>query len=116
MSAAGVTFPYWEDRFGWQAVSVRTDRLDGRSLTTVTYVRGRQWIAYTIASGSSLPVGTRARPIVRGGTVLRSLSVRERRVVTWLRVGHTCVLSGSGVSTDALLQLGSWRDGGAIPY
>jgi hypothetical protein len=33
----GVTFPYWEDRFAWRSTGARTDRLDGRTVTTVFY-------------------------------------------------------------------------------
>jgi hypothetical protein len=117
VQAEDMPFPYWEDRFGWHAVGARTDRMDGRLLTTVFYRRGAQRIAYTIVAGNALPPVAAARTTVRGGTMLADSWSRGRPVVTWLRRGHTCVLSGGrGVSLGALTQLAGWRDRGEIPY
>jgi hypothetical protein len=113
---AGLSFPYWEDRFGWRAIGVRRDHVDGRTLTTVLYMRGRSGVAYTIVSGPALPDLAGARAIVRAGTRLHSFTLGDRRVVTWLRRGHTCVLSGANIPAAELAALGSWRGGGAIPY
>ena len=51
-----VPFPYWEDRFGWNSTGSRTDRVDGRSITTVFYTdsHGRR-IGYAILAGSPAP-------------------------------------------------------------
>jgi hypothetical protein len=57
-----------------------------------------------------------ARAILQAGTQLHSASLGDRQVVTWLRRGHTCVLSGTGVPAGELTALGSWRGGGVIPY
>jgi hypothetical protein len=114
--AAGLPFPYWEDRFGWHATGTRTDRVDGRSLTTVFYRRGAQRIAYTIVAGDALAPATGARTAVRAGTMLAISTTGGRRVVTWLRQGHTCVLSGRGVPMNALVKLAAWRGHGRIPY
>jgi hypothetical protein len=117
ITGAGLSFPYWQDRFGWHATGARTDRVDGRLLTTVFYRRGGERIAYTIVPGDALAPVARARTTVRGGTVLASSSTAGRPVVTWLRRGHTCVLSGSrGVPVGALTQLAGWRAHGRIPY
>ena len=116
LRAAGLPFPYWEDRFGWHAVGARTDLLDGRVLTTVFYRRGREVIAYTIVAGDALDPAPGARTAVRAGTRLTTVQTGDRRVVTWLRRGHTCVLSGRGVPLDALTALAGWRGGGRIPY
>jgi hypothetical protein len=53
---------------------------------------------------------------VRDGTSLRSLTVGGRRAVTWLRGGHTCVLSGTSTTHAALLRLAAWRGGGEISF
>jgi hypothetical protein len=117
VQASGMPFPYWEDSFGWHANGARWDRLDGRLLTTVFYRRGDEEIAYTIVSGTSLPPVTDARTTIRAGTMLASSWTHGRPVVTWLRQGHTCVLSGGrGVSLAALLKLAGWRGHGLIPY
>ena len=116
LNAGGLPFPYWEDRFGWHATGVRNDRLDGRSVTTVFYRRGAQHIAYTIVPGDALEPVAGARPVVRAGTLLAISTSRGRKVVTWLRQGHTCVLSARGVPTSALVKLAAWRGHGRIPY
>ena len=117
VQAEGMPFPYWEDRFGWHATGERTDHLDGRLLTTVFYRRGAERVAYTIVSGSALPPVAVARTTARGGTVLAGSWSGGRPVVTWLRRGHTCVLSGGpGVSFAALTRLAGWRSHGEIPF
>jgi hypothetical protein len=57
-----------------------------------------------------------ARATERGGVVVHAFVDGRRRVVTWKRRGHTCVLSGTGVSVAALSKLAAWRSHGAIPY
>jgi hypothetical protein len=115
--AAGLPFPYWEDRFGWVATGVRTDDVAGRLVTTVFYRNHGREIAYTIVPGASLPAVAGARTTERGGVVVDTFTNRDgRRVVTWERRGHTCVLSGAGVPTSALTALAAWRGHGAIPY
>ncbi len=113
----GLPFPYWEDRFGWHATGTRTDRLDGRVLSTVFYRRGAQRIAYTIVAGEELPPVTGARTVRHAGTLLASSTSGGRLVVTWLREGHTCVLSaGRDVPPGALLRLAGWSSRGRIPF
>jgi hypothetical protein len=115
-SVEGVRFPRWEDRFGWSAVGVRADRLDGRRAVTVFYERRDRRIAYTIVSGAALPVPGGGRSTTRAGTELRTLRLGGRAVVTWRRKGRTCVLSGAGVTSRALLRLASWRAAGKLAY
>jgi anti-sigma factor RsiW len=113
---AGLPFPDWQEHFGWKAVGARHDRLDGRSATTVFYRRRNQVIAYTILGGGPLPVRMPARLSVRNGTVLHSLAIDGRSTVTWLRRGHTCVLSGTRTNDVALLRLAAWRGRGELPF
>jgi hypothetical protein len=114
--AAGLPFPYWEDRFGWHATGTRTDVVGGRKLTTVFYRRGTQHIAYTIVPGDALPPAADAHTDARARTILTTSTTGGRQVVTWLRLGHTCVLSGRGVPVAALAKLAAWRGHGRIPY
>jgi hypothetical protein len=118
LQAAGLPFPYWEDRFGWRATGVRTDRIDGRAMTTVFYRNGAKRIAYTIVSGRSLSPGTsRVRTLTVARTELATFAkAGGQHIVTWTRRGHTCVLSGQGVPLKALLELAAWRAHGQIPY
>lgn len=115
LRAGGLPYPYWEDRFGFKAVGIRRDRIAGRSATTVFYNRARQRIAYTITSGPPLAIDMATRTTHRGGSRLRNFTDHGRLVVTWLRRGHTCVLSGPGVPLHVLLDLAAWRSAGRIP-
>jgi hypothetical protein len=109
----GVAFPYWEDAFGWRATGVRTDRIGGRTVTTVFYShRSGATIGYSIASGAKPPRISEGVVATRGGIHYWLLDVNGMPVVTWLRGGHLCVVSGRGVGHATLLRLASWGDHG----
>jgi hypothetical protein len=103
-----VYFPNWAGWFGWRAVGQRIDRLGHRLAVTVFYQRGGRQIAYTILAAPVLPwPGTGMR---RAGDIeLQSLTSGARLIVTWRRAGHTCILSGSGVSLGELSKLAAWQ-------
>jgi hypothetical protein len=105
VTAAGLSYPYWEDRFGYRAVGLRRDRLGGRPATTVLYLRGRRRLAYTIIAGPPLPAGARTRSTSRAGIRIDSLAADGEVVVSWLRHGHTCVLAGRGTALSAMIRL-----------
>jgi anti-sigma factor RsiW len=106
-----VYFPNWASTLGWRAVGQRVDHLNGRLAITVYYEwRGRR-IAYTVLAAPAL----RQPPAVVSrvdGTELRTLRLGGRLVVTWRRAGHTCVLSGAGVSAGELERLAAWTPAG----
>jgi len=112
----GVPFPYWEDRFGWRTTGSRTDRVDGRSITTVFYAdsSGRR-IGYAILAGTPVPRVGGGVIAWLGGITDRPPTENGASVVTWLRDGHLCVVSGHGVSSATLLRLASWSDRDATP-
>jgi hypothetical protein len=116
-TAAGVAFPYWEDHFGWTAAGARSDTLSGRKVTTVFYrsPRGRR-LAYSIVAGSPLSNPASARGLVKQGVRLHVMRRQGRTIVTWLRSGHSCVLSAVRVSATELERLAGWRAHGAIHY
>lgn len=103
--AGGLAFPDWAREYGFKAAGTRTDRLGGRVATTVYYNRGTQQIAYTIVSGGPLSAGAAMSESMRSGTRLWSFNQSGRAVVTWLRQGHTCVLSGNRALLSELQQL-----------
>jgi hypothetical protein len=107
----GVPFPYWSERFGWRSSGSRTDRVEGRSITTVFYAdsSGRR-IGYAILAGTPAPRVGGGVVVWRGGVSYRLLTENGAAVVTWLRDGHLCVVSGRGVSSATLLRLASWSD------
>jgi hypothetical protein len=114
-SVDGVSFPYWGERFGWRATGARTDRVGGRAVTTVFYAdtSGRR-IGYAIVAGTPAPRSTGGVVAWREQTPYRLLTENGTAVVTWLRHGHLCVVSGRGVSGATLLRLASWSDGGSV--
>jgi hypothetical protein len=67
-------------------------------------------------AGDALDRPGDARRTVSGGVELRTLRAQGRTVVTWRRVGHTCVLSGSGVDAATLRELAAWKGMGAVRF
>jgi hypothetical protein len=107
-TVGGVPFPYWKERFGWRSSGTRTDRIAGRSVTTVFYSNADgQRIGYAIASGRA-PTTHGGMVVRRWGVSYRVLSQDGAAVVTWQRGGHLCVVAGRGVSAQTLLSLASW--------
>lgn len=116
VSAAGLSYPYWGDRFGFNATGVRHDTVGGRLVTTVFYARGSSRVAYEIVSGAPLRLGAPAGSAWRQGVRLRTLAGQRGPVVSWMRHGHTCVLVGDHTALPVMLKLAAWRQGGRIPY
>ncbi|HEY4810614.1 MAG TPA: hypothetical protein VIH71_06095 [Solirubrobacteraceae bacterium] len=106
----GVPFPYWDERFGWRSTGSRTDRLDGRQVTTVFYINQEgQRIGYAIVAGKPAPPVKGGVIEWRGGTAYRLQHAWGSEVVSWQRAGHLCVIAGHDVSPSALLALASWQ-------
>jgi hypothetical protein len=114
-SVEGVSFPYWEEHFGWRASGSRTDHVGGRAVTTVFYAdRHGHRIGYAIASGVPAPTVRGGVIAWRRGVPYRELVEHGTQVVTWLRDGHLCVVSGRGVDGATLLALASWNARGSV--
>lgn len=111
----GVVFPNLAQPFGWRAVGVRRDALDGRNATVVFYAKGARRIGYAIVAGPGLPRPSDAQGTTRGGVLFQTLQVDNRLVLTWRRAGHTCVLTGAAPRAE-LLALANWRGYGTLRY
>jgi len=110
-SVEGISFPYWTERFGWRASGAREDRLAGRTVRTVFYVDAKgQRVGYAIVAGTPAPTTPAGVAHWHDGTAYKLTSQHGAKVVTWLRSGHLCVISGRGVPTSTLLMLASWDD------
>jgi anti-sigma factor RsiW len=107
LDVEGVVFPDLLRSFGWRAVGMRRDKLDGRNATTVFYEKGERRIAYVIVAGSGLPRPSEAEGTTREGVLFQTLRLDGRPAVTWRRNGRTCVLIGAA-SRDELLALASY--------
>jgi hypothetical protein len=106
----GVAFPYWEDALGWRATGTRTDHVGGRTITTVFYANHAGWqVGYSIVGGLPAPTAAGGTTVMRGGTRYQLLQANGAPVVTWLRAGHLCVVTGRGVGGTTLLHLASWH-------
>ncbi len=110
VSVEGVSFPYWAERFGWRASGARTDHVAGRAVTTVFYSdKQGQRVGYAILAGPA-PSALGGTLISRRGVYYRVLSNAGVPVVTWMRAGHACVISGRGVSARTLVRLAGWSE------
>jgi hypothetical protein len=112
-SVGGVTYPSWQDEFTWKASGAREDTVDDRRAVTVFYDNpAGDRIGYTIVDGKALdePSGP---SLQQGGEHYVILRSGDRRIVTWRRGGHTCILSGPAkLSQEKLLALASWSGTG----
>jgi hypothetical protein len=107
----GVWFPYWGERLGWRSSGSRRDHVDGRAVTTVFYEdRSGRRIGYAIVAGAAPSQVSGGVVSMRDGTAYRLQTIDGSAVVTWLRHGHLCVVSGRGVSGATLLRLASWDE------
>jgi hypothetical protein len=107
-SVQDLYFPNWGSRLGWRAVGERRDLLGGHLAVTVYYAKGGRRVAYTILGKPALPQpSTAVRRL--SGFQLRTLAVHGRTIVTWRRLGHTCVISAAGVPVHVLQTLAAWR-------
>jgi hypothetical protein len=111
-----VAFPYWDDRFGWQATGMRGDRLGDRTVTTVFYESGARRVGYSIVAGPPLapPVATTDRIVP--GVRLRSFLANGRPVVMFTRRGLSCVVSGRYVDVETLFTMSAWRGDGQVRF
>jgi hypothetical protein len=112
----GVPFPNLAAEFAWREAGARSDELDGRETTTVFYERDGRRIGYTIVSGKAIDPPDEAAKHQVNGVALSSTADGAKRIVTWLRGGRTCVMSGDKVSTAELLELASWKGEGSVPF
>jgi hypothetical protein len=115
-SVDGVPFPSLAGEFGFDEAGSRADELEGRDTKTVFYEGQGSRIGYTILAGDAIDPPEGAQRTVQNDVELSAFTEDGREVVTWLRDGRTCVLSGEGVSRETLLTLASWKGDGAVPF
>jgi hypothetical protein len=92
-------------RAGWTPTGSRSDRVEGRSLTTAFWERRGRRIAHTVVSGDPVEAPARSRRTGRRGLLLQSFDRAGRTAVIWTEGGHTAVISGIGISRAALYAL-----------
>ncbi len=109
LQVAGIHFPNWESRSGYTAVGARAGLLAGRRVVTVYYTGdGGARLGYAIVSGPPLRSIAGTAQWMHGVrfTIARQGSAR---FVTWVRLGHTCVIAATSVPASTLLTLASYE-------
>jgi hypothetical protein len=106
-SFAGVSYPDWSSAFGWRKQGQRTDELGGRRTTTAFYRHTHHRIGYTVISGRPIDPPDGADVVTVNGVELHRFRLGEQDVVTFVRNGHTCVLSGKVHRASTLVKLAS---------
>jgi hypothetical protein len=116
-SIEGVPFPYW-GQLKWESVGAREDKIEGREARTVYYANPKGVrAAYTILGGDAIDPPSDAAKRTDKGVELYVIQDEGRRVVTWERNGHTCVLSAPlSVPEQKLLDLAAWKGNGKVPF
>jgi anti-sigma factor RsiW len=110
VSAAGIPYPYWGGRLGWEAIGARTDTVGGRTVTTVFYAdRSARRIGYSIVSGAALPVPAGSATVERHGVRFHVVRAAGPTILTWREAGHTCILTARAVTPRALVRLAAWE-------
>ena len=117
-SMEGVPFPYWGGSFRWEAVGARDDKIEDRRAKTVFYANPKgARAAYTILGGDKVDAPSGASEKEMNGVKLFITTDKGRRIVTWTRNGHTCVLSAPvSVPEPKLLELAAWKGKGSVPF
>jgi hypothetical protein len=113
---SGVPFPNLNQEFAWHEAGKRSDEVDGRRAVTVFYERPGDRIGYTILSGNPIDPPADAQGSVQNGVELKTINGGGHAIVTWLRDGRTCVVSGKGVSATDLREVAAWKGDGAVPF
>jgi hypothetical protein len=117
-SVEGVPFPYWGDALKWRAVGARDDEIEGRKAKTVYYANPKGVrAAYTILGGDTIDPPSDARKRTLNGIDLYVTENDGRRIVTWVREDHSCVMSAPlAVPEGKLLGLAAWKGKGNVPF
>jgi hypothetical protein len=104
-SFAGITYADWATRFRWFKVGGRTDVVDGRRTFTVFYRHTHHRIGYTVIAGRPVAPPGDAEVLRANGVELHRFKLGKDDVVTWVRNGRTCVLSGDVHNPFTLVKL-----------
>jgi hypothetical protein len=115
-SFAGVGFPAWSKEFNWRADGARSDEIDGRETQTVFYRHTHHRIGYTVIAGPTVAPPHDAERLNVRGVELHRFRLGRQDVVTFVRNGRTCVLSGDVHQAETLVKLAAWKSDGAVSF
>jgi hypothetical protein len=99
-----ISFPDWQEKFGWTAVGARRDDISGRTVKTVFYRNpdGAR-LGYSIVAGEPLGEHPPGREVNREGNTYHVSRAGKSTLVTWTQQGHTCTFVASSTVPEARL-------------
>jgi hypothetical protein len=103
-SGTNIAFPDWSSH-GWPSTGTRSDKLQGRAVTTVFYRYEGRRVGYAIVAGAPLRWGANAVTTSAGGRRYGVIFTNGGQVVTWVQDGHTCIIASRTASARSLLAL-----------
>jgi hypothetical protein len=107
-----ISFPDWQEKFGWKAVGARSDEVSGRTVKTVFYrnPEGAR-LGYSIVAGEPLSEHPPGREVTRDGNVYHVSHAGKTTLVTWTQQGHTCAFVASSAGPEShLVDLAASRN------
>jgi len=113
---SGVRLPNWLQEFGWRPVGARKDHIRGRDVFTVVYAKQGKAVGYSVIGGPPLTPPANAVTTQVQGTPVKSFARNGRIIVTFVRGGHTCVVSGAKVPEATLRKLAGWKGEGTVQF
>jgi hypothetical protein len=107
-----ISFPDWQEKFGWKAVGRRDDELSGRTVTTVFYRNPKgERLGYAVVGGKALGESPAGREVERDGKTYHVADAGSSTVVTWTQQGQTCVIvAPAAVPQSKLVDLAASRN------
>lgn len=107
-----ISFPDWQQSFGWKAVGSRQDEVSGRTVKTVYYRNSEgARIGYSIVAGPPIVERPPGRTVTHSGHAYYVAHRGEHTLVTWTQQGHTCTfVAFSGVPDSRLVEIAASRN------
>jgi hypothetical protein len=107
-----ISFPDWQQSFGWKAVGSREDEISGRTVKTVYYRNSEgAHLGYSIVAGAPLAEPPPGRAVPHAGHTYHVAHAGRQTLVTWTQQGHTCMfVASSSVPDSRLVEIAASRN------
>jgi hypothetical protein len=107
-----ISFPDWQQSFGWKAVGSREDEISGRTVKTVYYRNSEgAHLGYSIVAGEPIAERPPGRAVTHSGDTYHVAHAGRHTLVTWTQQGHTCTfVASSSVPDSRLVEIAASRN------
>jgi hypothetical protein len=107
-----ISFPDWQQSFGWKAVGSRQDEVSGRTVKTVYYRNSEgAHLGYSIVAGAPIAERPPGRTVSHEGNTYHVAHAGQHTLVTWTQQGHTCAfVASSSVPDSRLVEIAASRN------